>query len=136
MDLASIGLTLGDTSNNIAAGGDVALLAEGGDVTISSALAGDDVVIRGEAVTVAGNVTSGFHYAVEGNGSLPGAGDYLATADPMEVFGVGHTYSDLTDGSHTDIVAEGGDLDISGVTVAEGYGATTVTCGCRPRKAS
>ena len=131
MDGLSIAPDLTIGVNDIAAGGDVALSASGGDIEVSSALAGDDIVMRAFGnVTVGGALTSGVHYgsATEGNGSIVNAGDFLATADPMTAFNLasaGHSYSDLTDGSQIDVVAgvantAGVDITVVGLSQAEG----------------
>ena len=128
LDGAAIAANPGGTNNIVATAGDVAIQATDGDIDVTSISGGDDVVLRATGNdTIAGNLTSGTHYALSGNGSAVGAGDYLAAASPIDLFdapGPGQIISDLTGGSAIDVVAGSSGaaflLSVGGVVTALG----------------
>jgi hypothetical protein len=96
----------------VTAGADIAIKSSG-DVTLGDVTAGDDVAIRTPgAVALGGSLTSGTV------GEAQGAADYLAASVPMTAFG--HSYSLLTDGSHIDITAGLGGVQLGGAVKANG----------------
>ena len=104
-------------SNPLSAGRDVAVNAASGGVTLTSAGAADDVVLRAGGSVMTGTLTSGT------GADAVGAGDVLAGVSPMTVFGTGsgHAFGDLTGGQAIDVVA--------GVGAAAGSTASVVVTG-------
>lgn len=89
------------------AGRDIALQATTGSITLASATAGDDVVLRAATtLTVSGSLNATDTASPTDNADTTAAGDVLAAADPLMAFG--RSYAILTDGSHVDVVAGAG----------------------------
>ena len=109
-------------TGSLSASRDVAIEASQGGVTITSATAGDDIVLRapGGLVNVSGTLTT------TGQGSDgAGAGDALATAFPLTIFGAAE--QPLTGAANIDIggqrVALSGNVSASGDLRAVATGA-------------
>jgi hypothetical protein len=115
-----------DVSLNIANGGltgDGVVMAErdvaiqtGASIALGSVTAGDDIVLRAPgAATIQGSLAAKIAAATTENADPTAAGDRLAAAAPMTLFGYSHP--DLTNGANVD-VAVGGDLVIGGAAFA------------------
>lgn len=102
----------------VVASGDVAVRSRSGSLSIATASAGDDIVLRASGgITVSGSLTSG-----TGANAL-GAGDELAAADPIRAYWAASPAA-FTPGAGSDIdVRAGGPITLSGLTIANGAGS-------------
>ncbi|MGA0603143.1 filamentous hemagglutinin N-terminal domain-containing protein [Caulobacter sp. KR2-114] len=106
------------SSNQLTAAGDVAVRARAGGLQISSASAGDDVVLRAAGtLNVGGALSSG------GGADGAGAGDQLAATDPILAYwSASPSPIGATGGGDIDVRA-GGPVTLGGAAVANGAGA-------------
>jgi len=111
------GTTVTATGGVIATNDDIAVRAQAGSVSLTSASAGDDLVVRAigatSDVTASGALVSGTH----GDGPVTGVGDLLFKSDPLTAFG--YTYLGVTGSEVIDLVA-GGSITLSGPATAMG----------------
>jgi hypothetical protein len=106
-----------DVGAVVATSGDVVLRSAAGAVTLASASAGDDLVVRAATdVTVAGALTSG-----TGADSAGLADAFLANQPGRALTAFGHAYPGLTAGSPIDIVAS--TVTVGGAMAANGPGS-------------
>ena len=95
---------------------DAAIWARSGSVDLASAGAGDDLLIRaGGDVTVATTLTSGL--AGEAYGA---ADELLAQNADAAMTAFDHSFAGVADGSHIDVVADGGGLSLGDAALASG----------------
>ena len=115
-DLTDAGPGAGVNAGALSAGRDIGIQSVKGSITLASAQAGDDIVLRSpSAISVTGALATGGVDASP-TATPDQAGDLLAALAPMTAFGA--TFS-VSPGSDIDVVA-GGAIMVGGQTTAAG----------------